>query len=65
MGVTSAGLIRTLQKSLLKSPVFQDSLQATREARAEQAYNDKAKRKAMNLELKMGHGGTLDPMASQ
>lgn len=60
-GISSAGLLNDLQHILKKSPLFEP------EIRAQQARSNagrKGRKQKMGNKIKMGHGGTLDPLAS-
>ena len=60
-GISSAGLLRDLQHILQDSPLFEEEIKAQRE----RSNSGRAGRKQKHgNKLKMGHGGTLDPLAS-
>lgn len=67
IGISSAQAIRDLQRIFNKSPIFAETLAQERDKRAQESRNQKGRRgrtKRGPAEVKMGHGGTLDPMAS-
>lgn len=58
-GISSAGLLNDLQHIFKKSPLFES------EIRAQQLRGNAGRHKLkMQNKIKMGHGGTLDPLAS-
>ncbi|PGH02278.1 tRNA pseudouridine(55) synthase [Blastomyces parvus] len=63
-GITSAEVLRNLQQHFTPSQFFQPWLKAERAQR--QAGNNRQARRWRNkhLQVKLGHGGTLDPMAT-
>ena len=69
-GVSSAQFLDRLQKVLTDSDVFAKDLEDAREAMRKNLSSDKKwsqtriASKMRNLKIKMGHGGTLDPLAS-
>ncbi|KAF1834665.1 pseudouridine synthase [Decorospora gaudefroyi] len=58
---SSAGLLRDLQEHFSRSSLFEPWLESTR--RSMMLSNSKPKH-IKNLKVKLGHGGTLDPMAT-
>lgn len=60
-GISSAGLLNDLQHILKKSPLFEAEIQA-QQSRANAGR--KGRKQKMGNKIKMGHGGTLDPLAS-
>lgn len=67
IGISSAEVIRQLQKIFKHSRIFHDTLEVERSRRNAEAGNQRRRRKkdsATHVEVKIGHGGTLDPMAS-
>lgn len=60
-GISSAGLLNDLQHILKKSPLFEAEIHA-QQARANAGR--KGRKQKMGNKIKMGHGGTLDPLAS-
>jgi tRNA U55 pseudouridine synthase TruB len=66
-GISSAEVLRKLQKVFNPSDIFAETLFAERKRRKEESRNQKNLRRktsARNVQVKIGHGGTLDPMAS-
>ncbi|KAF3923253.1 hypothetical protein ABW21_db0201025 [Orbilia brochopaga] len=68
-GRTSAQIIQRLQGIFRASPVFEEHLllQRTHNDRMDDRYKDtrnKRKRGKKDADVKIGHGGTLDPMAT-
>ncbi|KAI9889385.1 MAG: hypothetical protein M1814_005554 [Vezdaea aestivalis] len=70
-GITSAQVLRDLQKAFKTSAYFKPWFERERKlkeeelGRAKQKYRrNKISRAIQNLELKIGHGGTLDPLAT-
>jgi tRNA pseudouridine55 synthase len=62
--VTSADVIRKLKEHFNPSALFKPCLDLERESRSREPKKERRKRRIKQLELKMGHGGTLDPLAS-
>jgi tRNA pseudouridine55 synthase len=66
-GISSAEALRRLQKLFKPSSIFAATLQAEKEKREQESHNQRNRRKkqsAKRVDVKIGHGGTLDPMAS-
>ncbi|ELR02319.1 hypothetical protein VC83_01413 [Pseudogymnoascus destructans] len=63
-GITSAGVIRELQRNFDSSDLFQPLLDAQRAAIEKESHNQQRKRRNKKISVKTGHGGTLDPMAT-
>ncbi|CAN3375108.1 tRNA pseudouridine synthase 4 [Diutina rugosa] len=68
-GVSSAQFISKIQTIFTKSPAFQADMIDARNKRMEDLSTsrwskDKIKNKVKKLQVKIGHGGTLDPLAS-
>jgi len=63
-GVTSADVIRTLQKHFNPSKTFKPWLEEERERRNRESGLQRKRRRHQRLEVKIGHGGTLDPLAT-
>ncbi|ORY86301.1 pseudouridine synthase [Protomyces lactucae-debilis] len=61
-GISSAGLLHDIQHVLSRSPLFAADLDA--QAQRSAAGNKGRKRPRFSHKIKMGHGGTLDPLAS-
>lgn len=60
-GISSAGLLNDLQNTLKKSPLFEVEIKAQQ---ARTNAGRKGRKQKMGNKIKMGHGGTLDPLAS-
>lgn len=60
-GTSSAGVLRDLQTHFQSSPLFAPWLQSQRRT---MLMSGTRKRNIDNLKVKLGHGGTLDPMAT-
>lgn len=66
-GPSSAAVIRRVQDVFKESALFADTLAAETARRKRESPNQKRRRsgdKARHVDVKIGHGGTLDPMAS-
>lgn len=57
-------MIRTLQKHFNPSDTFKPWLEAERERRNRESGFQRTRRRHQRLEVKIGHGGTLDPLAT-
>ncbi|KAL2402738.1 tRNA pseudouridine synthase 4 [Exophiala dermatitidis] len=63
--LSSAQVLRDLQHKFAESKTFEPLLQRTKNALEEQGRHQPKRRKRGNDQIfKMGHGGTLDPMAT-
>ena len=62
--ISSAQVIRNLQKFFNPSTLFQPWLAAEREFRDQEQRYQRNRRKSKRIQVKIGHGGTLDPMAT-
>lgn len=63
--ISSAQVIRDLQRTFQPSTLFAPALDHERARRKEQrSRNQRDRRKDKSIKVKMGHGGTLDPMAT-
>ncbi|MBE7182381.1 MAG: hypothetical protein INR71_14455, partial [Terriglobus roseus] len=68
--ISSAGLLRKLQEQFNPSKFFAPWLEQERKrldddfSRQKGRPSGKQRKKLQNLQVKLGHGGTLDPMAS-
>ena len=58
---SSAGVLRDLQNEFAKSDLFQPWLESTRR---QMLVSGSKKKHIEQLKVKLGHGGTLDPMAT-
>ncbi|RPA80705.1 pseudouridine synthase, partial [Ascobolus immersus RN42] len=64
-GITSFDVIRQLRNCMNTAPMFQPLLLHERSLRLGDVNSQRSRKAKHNkLELKMGHGGTLDPMAN-
>lgn len=67
-GISSAQVIRDLQNAFNPSQMFSASLQRERQRMTSgggsQKERQRQQRKAARAQVKLGHGGTLDPMAT-
>ncbi|KAE8352991.1 pseudouridine synthase [Aspergillus coremiiformis] len=63
-GVTSADVIRTLQHHFNPSKLFKPWLETERIRRDHESQNQRRRRRTQRLDVKIGHGGTLDPLAT-
>ncbi|KAL4802245.1 pseudouridine synthase [Aspergillus unguis] len=63
-GVTSADVIRKLQSHFNPSDLFKPWLETERAKRNQESNFQRKRRRTQRLEVKIGHGGTLDPLAT-
>lgn len=63
-GVTSADVIRTLQHHFNPSKLFKPWLEEERARRNRESSYQRNRRRSRRLDVKIGHGGTLDPLAT-
>lgn len=63
-GITSADVLRDLKKHFNKSETFRPYLNHVRAQRQRENEFTKRRRRRERLEVKLGHGGTLDPLAT-
>lgn len=63
-GISSAQALRDLQHHFNPSELFAPWLDAERAARDREAHNQRKRRKDKRIQVKIGHGGTLDPLAT-
>ena len=63
-GISSAQVLRDLQNHFIPSRHFADALVAERERVIEESIRQRRHRKDKAIRLKLGHGGTLDPLAT-
>lgn len=63
-GVTSADVIRKLQHHFKPSDLFKPWLQEEQARRKRESMNQRKRRRTQKLDIKIGHGGTLDPLAT-
>ncbi|KAL8793936.1 MAG: hypothetical protein Q9195_003449 [Heterodermia aff. obscurata] len=62
--VSSAQTLRDLQKAFNSSKFFASWLSAEKANRLRETSREQRKRRKKTVEVKLGHGGTLDPMAT-
>ena len=62
--ISSAQVIRDLQRHFNPSELFAPWISAERNARERESHNQRKRRKEKNIQVKIGHGGTLDPLAT-
>ncbi|KAL1852968.1 pseudouridine synthase pus4 [Paecilomyces lecythidis] len=63
-GVTSADVIRKLQQHFNPSATFQPWIEAERARRKRENDFQRRRRRNQRVDVKIGHGGTLDPLAT-
>ncbi|KAI9928236.1 hypothetical protein ASPWEDRAFT_153182 [Aspergillus wentii DTO 134E9] len=63
-GISSAEVIRNLQHHFNPSKLFQPWLESERERRKRESNFQRKRRRSQRLDVKIGHGGTLDPLAT-
>ncbi|KAJ5690216.1 tRNA pseudouridine synthase 1 [Penicillium macrosclerotiorum] len=63
-GITSADVLRDLQRHFNPSKLFKPWLDAERDMRKQESQNQRRRRRNKKIEVKIGHGGTLDPLAT-
>jgi tRNA pseudouridine55 synthase len=62
--ISSAQVLRDLQTHFNPSKLFAPWLSAERSIRKRESHNQRKKRREKNIQVKIGHGGTLDPLAT-
>ena len=62
--ITSAQVVRDLQRAFNPSSLFAPLLAAEKAARDKENSFQKRRRRDKQLQVKIGHGGTLDPLAT-
>ena len=62
--ISSAQVLRDLQKHFNPSKLFAPWLSAERSIRDRESHNQRRRRREKNIQVKIGHGGTLDPLAT-
>ena len=62
--ISSAQVIRNLQDVLNPSTLFAPWLEREHAIRSQETYHERKRRKDKRVQVKIGHGGTLDPMAT-
>lgn len=65
-GITSADVLRDLQRHFNPSKLFRPWIEAEKDSRKKESSYQKNRRRNRNkkVEVKIGHGGTLDPLAT-
>ena len=63
-GITSAQVIRDLQHAFNPSSLFAPWMAAQQASRQRASANQNHRRKNKRVDVKIGHGGTLDPLAT-
>ncbi|OJJ50977.1 hypothetical protein ASPZODRAFT_148355 [Penicilliopsis zonata CBS 506.65] len=63
-GISSADVLRDLQKHFNPSALFKPWMDSERERRNRESNFQRRRRRSQRLDVKIGHGGTLDPMAT-
>lgn len=63
-GITSAQVLRDLQKHFNPSELFAPWIESETKSRERESYNHRGRRKKKQIQVKIGHGGTLDPLAT-
>ncbi|OAX81167.1 tRNA pseudouridine(55) synthase [Emergomyces africanus] len=63
-GISSAEVLRNLQHHFTPSRFFQPWIETERIRRRAESKHQARRRRDKRLEVKIGHGGTLDPMAT-
>ena len=63
-GITSAQVVRDVQKAFAPTKLFAPWLAAEKASRDKLSLNQWKRRKNKTLNVKIGHGGTLDPLAT-
>ncbi|ODQ80498.1 hypothetical protein BABINDRAFT_160773 [Babjeviella inositovora NRRL Y-12698] len=63
-GISSAQFVAKIQHIFTASKCFSKQIEVERQKLLHEGCSAGAKKKARNMKVKMGHGGTLDPLAS-
>lgn len=63
-GITSAQVLRDLQHHFDPSKLFAPWISAENSRRNQEAHNQRNRRRQKQIKVKIGHGGTLDPLAT-
>jgi tRNA pseudouridine55 synthase len=63
-GLSSAQVVRDLQKHFNPSELFAPWIQLEKSARERENHNQRKRRREKTIQVKIGHGGTLDPLAT-
>ncbi|KAL8785507.1 MAG: hypothetical protein Q9213_003333 [Squamulea squamosa] len=62
--ISSAQVLRDIQQSFNRSKLFAPWLEAEKTKRVEEGRRQRQRRRDKRIQVKLGHGGTLDPMAT-
>ncbi|KAL8760214.1 MAG: hypothetical protein Q9199_000237 [Rusavskia elegans] len=62
--ISSAQVLRDIQHSFNRSALFAPWLDAERTRRVQESKRQQQRRRDKRIQVKLGHGGTLDPMAT-
>ncbi|KAI4230141.1 MAG: hypothetical protein L6R36_000254 [Xanthoria steineri] len=62
--ISSAQVLRDLQHSFNRSALFAPWLESEKARRVEESKRQRQRRRDKRIQVKLGHGGTLDPMAT-
>jgi tRNA pseudouridine55 synthase len=62
--ISSAQVLRDLQTHFNPSELFAPWLSTERSARSRESHNQRKRRREKDPQVKIGHGGTLDPLAT-
>ncbi|CAL3969310.1 unnamed protein product [Diplocarpon coronariae] len=63
-GISSAQALRDLQRHFNPSELFAPWMRGEIEKRQREAHNQRVRRRDKRIQVKIGHGGTLDPLAT-
>ncbi|TVY34138.1 FAD-dependent monooxygenase [Lachnellula occidentalis] len=63
-GLSSAQVLRDLQKHFNPSTLFAPWISVEKANRDREKHNQRKRRREKNIQVKIGHGGTLDPLAT-
>jgi tRNA pseudouridine55 synthase len=63
-GLSSAQVLRDLQKHFNPSELFAPWIELEKNNRAREKANQRKRRRDQRVQVKIGHGGTLDPLAT-
>jgi tRNA pseudouridine55 synthase len=63
-GISSAQVLRDCQKQFNPSKLFAPWIEAEKKERLRVNHNQRNRRRDKNVQVKIGHGGTLDPLAT-
>ncbi|KAL8683771.1 MAG: hypothetical protein Q9186_000257 [Xanthomendoza sp. 1 TL-2023] len=62
--ISSAQVLRDVQRAFNQSKLFAPWLDNEKAKRTEESRHQRSRRKDKHIKVKLGHGGTLDPMAT-